>query len=455
MQFVWLWIDDLVGKGLSGFVIAELMYYVTLTLIPMSLPMTILLSSIMLFGNLGENNELLAFKSAGISLFRIMRSLIITVVLICALAFFFSNNVLPFAQLKMKSLLRDIKKTRTELLIQPQIFNNNVGKYSIKVSDQNPKTKMMYNVMIYDHTADLGNQIINLADSGKIHISSNKKYLVIELYNGKRYEDKLEPTKLYTEKTYPTDFHQYKYERILHPIDEFGLKRSDESVWKGHRKMLSVAQLSWTIDSLNTEVDKAKQNTFKTIIRNNLLRKESKKDSLLYQKTPFTPFEIDSLFKSIPLKTQLNAIDLAINFARASKNFVSNSEANVNAKNTWLVSYIVEWHKKFTLSVACLILFFIGAPLGAIIRKGGLGMPVIVSIIFFLIYYVISTIGEKVCLEGNLPAWAGMWASSIILFPIGLFFTYKASRDSNLFNIHAYTLFLNKIKLWFNKRVKK
>ncbi len=452
LQFLWKYIDDLVGKGLELSTIVELLFYSTLNLIPMSLPMAILLSSIMLFGNMGENNELLAFKTAGVPLLKIMSPLIIFIVAVSVGAFFFSNNVMPYSSLKMRSLIKDIQDTRPELSMKPGAFTSNLKDFSIKIARKDNHTKMLYGMMIYDHSNHKGNTIVTVADSGKMYISENKQFMVLDLYSGSRYEDIDEKASSLQNKRLPFERHFYQKETILFSLDGFGLKRKDESLWKDHYQMMNLSQLQFTIDSLGQRLAKKSKEIPSSLLFNNYFRREVKADSLMYSENKIIPLNTDSLFKDLRKESQINAIDLAINFARSVKNYVENTDNDLETRGEWLSRYKIEWHRKYTLSFACFILFFIGAPLGAIIKKGGLGMPVVVSMIFFLLYYVISITGEKIAREGDITPFDGMWVSSFILFPIGLFLTYKASRDSVILDISGYFAFFKKILSVFKKK---
>ncbi len=450
LQFIWKYVDDLVGKGLDFSTIFELIFYFSITFIPMSLPMAILLSSIMLFGNMGENNELLAFKSAGVPLMKIMSSLIILMIVISASAFIFSNNVLPYSALKARALLRDIQKTRPELTLKTGIFTNSLKGYSIKISGKNKKTKMLYDLMIYDHSNRRGNTIINLADSGKMYLSEQKTHMILELYHGSRFEDIKEQNQ--NSKKHPFERHYFDKEILMFPMDGFGLKRNDEDIWKDHHQMMNLEQLDFTIDSISKKLLKKEADIPKTLNINSYFRKEIKEDSLMYLSVNETPVNVDSLFSTLPQKKQVSAADIAINFARSARNYIESIDNDITIRSDWLDLYRVEWHRKFTLSIACLILFFIGAPLGAIIRKGGFGMPVVISILFFIAYHIISVSGEKTIKSGNLEPVIGMWISSAILLPIGLFLTYKASRDSVILNTASYREIFKKVKKLVRKK---
>jgi len=451
LQFIWKYIDDLVGKGLDFWVITELLFYSTLNLVPMALPMAILLSSIMLFGNMGENNELLAFKSAGVPLLKIMSPLIILITAISIGAFFFSNIVMPYASLKTRSMIKDIQDTRPELNLKPGIFINHIPKYNIKISGKNQKSKMLYDIMIYDHTDQKGNRIVNLADSGMMYTSPEKDYMVLELFHGSQYQEIDEPSTNWKNAKVPFERHFYEKETILLGLEGFGLKRNDESIWKDHYQMMNLEQLSFTIDSLGKNLSKREFESKNDLLFNNYFRREVKLDSLMYHSKAIQVINTDSLFATLPKAKQLNAIDLAINYARSVKNYTENTHQDLDSRGQWLSKYKIEWHRKYTLSFACFILFFIGAPLGAIIRKGGLGMPVVVSIIFFLLYYVVSITGEKIAREGDISAFWGMWISALVLFPIGMFLTYKASVDSVILDKSGYEMFFKKIWSFIKK----
>jgi len=451
LQFLWKYIDDLVGKGLDVSVIVELLFYSTLNLIPMSLPMAILLSSIMLFGNMGENNELLAFKSAGVPLLKIMSPLIFFIFFVSIGAFFFSNNIMPYSSLKMRSLIKDIQDTRPELSLKPGVFVSNIKDFSIKIGSKNKETQMLYDMMIYDHASQRGNRIVNLADSGKMYTSENKQYMVLELYNGAYYEEKEEDATNYHNRKLPFEKHFYDKETLLFSLSGFGLKRKDESLWKDHYQMMNLDQLQLTIDSLGTKLSKKAKDTPGSLIFNNYFRREVKADSITYT-SDIIDLDLDSIFYSLNKDAQINSMNLAINFARSVKNYVENTETDLDTRGEWLSRYRIEWHRKFTLSIACIILFFIGAPLGAIIRKGGLGMPVVVSMVFFLLYYIISITGEKIAREGDITPFEGMWISSFVLFPIGLFLTYKASRDAVIIDTSRYVALFKTMVAFFKKK---
>jgi lipopolysaccharide export system permease protein len=456
MQFLWRYIDDLVGKGLESSIIAELLSYASFGLIPMALPLAILLSSIMTFGNLGEHYELTAMKSSGISLYRIMFPLIILTIIISISAFFFSNNILPHTNRKTYALLYDIKNQRPELDIQEGIFNNDLNDYTIKISHRNRETDMMYDFMIYDHTDRRGNTRVTIADSAEMVVTSDKKYLLLTLYNGRGYEE-LKDSRSHGTKTYPMQKNEFEKQRVIIDMSDFEFSRTDDELFKHSYQMKNLSQLSEDVDSLYDALYKRKSGFLKNFFTTNILKydkvvpevdsatitltdeKNKKLDSL-------RQIEIDSFYASLTSPKKRQVLSTAENYAISAKSYVNSVQHDLRSRIKLIKRHEIEWHKKFTLAFACFIFFFIGAPLGAIIRKGGLGLPVVISVVFFIIYYVISLIGEKFVREAILPAWQGMWIASVILLPLGIFLSYKAAHDSVILDIYTYWHFLGKIR---------
>ncbi len=454
MQFLWKYIDDLVGKGLEWTIIAQLMAYASTSIVPMALPLAILLSSIMTFGNLGENYELVALKSSGISLQKIMFPLIIFTVFISISAFYFSNNVMPYTNLKFRTILHDVRNQRPALAIKEGVFYNGITGYSIRIGKKNKEKNMLYNLMIYDHTKKNGNTNVVVADSGVMFMINKDQYLVLKLYHGYKYEEIIEKERTRDTKTFPFQRDRFDEETITFSLNGFGFKRSDESLWKDNFQMLNLRQLDYFIDSLSTAYNNRKNEFEDNIIKYHYFKRINNSDTSLndtislINNTKFKYINIDSAFSKIPIDKQKLIVDMALTYARSSKAYISTTSNDLDYRYEWKNRYYIEWHRKFTLSISCIILFFIGAPLGAIIRKGGLGMPVVVSVLFFILYYIISITGEKFSREGVLPPYEGMWLSSLILLPLGIFLTYKATNDSVILNIDTYFL---PIKNLFNK----
>lgn len=461
MQFLWKYIDDLVGKGLDTKILGEFLLYSSASMVPMALPLAVLLSSLMTFGNLAENLELLAFKSSGVSLSRIMAPLTFVVLAITLLAFVFSNNVMPVSNLKLRALLHDIQRQRPELQIQPGVFDNTMDGYSIRIGDQDNRTNLLKDIWIYDHTDKAGNVSVTVADSGYMKMSNDEKHLVLTLYNGHSYVELQKTKKRNEAKTYPHRRDKFSKQEMLIELTGFGLNRSDYNLWKNSFSMMNLEQLTHMEDSLDGDIEKLKTSVNQSVIRStinkekNNIRKRVDLGSEMEVEEPqpgYFKVDLDSAFNSLTIMEKRRAISQAVNLARSNKSFVSTNSNTVEYKTKRLRRYQIEKHRKYTLSLSCLIFFFIGAPLGAIIRKGGLGMPVIVSVLFFLVWYMISITGEKFVREDMITPTAGMWISTFILVPLGIFLSYKASRDSVIMNIESYFSFLKKSRQWLQKR---
>jgi lipopolysaccharide export system permease protein len=459
MQFLWRYLDDLVGKGLEVNVILELLMYASTSLVPMALPLAILLSSIMTFGNLGEHNELMAIKSAGISLTRIMQPLIIMVIFISIGAFMFSNNVMPYTNLKMQTLLWDVRHQKPEVSVKEGVFSDAIDGYSIKVARKSHKNSMLYDIMIYDHTRNDGNRDVTTADSGTMKMTLDKRYLLLTLYNGTRYLEEVESRKRWEQREFPHEIDHFEEEQLLIDLSGLGFERSDENLFKNSYAMLNIRQLKHNKDSLNKRFQRYEDDMVKNLSKNNYFKQLniSKADSSWYSTDSLsaTSFNIDTLIAHLPQFQKEHAITSAIQFARVAKSYIAGSINEFDHQSRQIKRHEIEWHRKFALSFACILLFFIGAPLGAIIRKGGLGMPVVVSVLFFVIYYVINISGEKSAKIGAWPAWLGMWLSGFVFLPLGVFLTYQATHDSTIMNVTTYFDGIKKIGSYVNKLSKK
>jgi lipopolysaccharide export system permease protein len=461
MQFLWKYIDDLIGKGLDFDVISEFLLYTSASLVPMAMPLAVLLASLMTFGNLAENLELLAFKSSGISLVRIMAPVMIISAVISIGAFLFANYVMPVTNLKMRSLLYDIQQQRPELTIKPGVFDNTLEGYSIRIGSRDGKTNLLKDILIFDHTLKQGNIKVTTADSGYMKMSADEKHLLLTLYNGRTWEEmQKEKKENKNVKSYPLQRHHFEEQEMIIEMIGFGLNRTDENLFRNAYSMLNIGQLKHFEDSLIGDLDTMLIN-FNTTLEKTLVEKPKK---LLIKRNRILP---DSVLASMPredlvilklnvdtLYAQLNnlekrrAVTQAINYARSNKSITTSNAGSGDWKLSKLRRYQIEIQRKYTLSLLCIIFFFIGAPLGAIIRKGGLGMPVIVSVLLFLIYYVISMIGEKFVRESILPPFAGMWISTFLTVPISVLLTYKAANDSVIMNVETYFLWAR--EFWQN-----
>jgi lipopolysaccharide export system permease protein len=450
MMFIFKYIDDFVGKGLSSSILFELFFYFSLTTVPMALPLAILLSSLMTFGNLGEHFELTALKSAGLSLGQIMKPLIITILIISFSAFLFSNYILPFTNLKAGSLLFDVRTSKPSLMFKDGVFNNSIDNFSIRVTKKDKDGKTLHGILIYDHTEMQGNNFVLIAKKGKMEESPDKSYMLLHLYDGASYKEvKRNPQN--TDEKHPLLRDTFKERIVRFDMSGFKLSRTKEELFKSHAQMLNLSQLGELIDSVYLDKDKALNNFSEQIQKIHYPR-----TSRLLTQINNTQFksEDDSInvfisFAMLPKHTQLSIIESAASITRSSKAYSESTSDDMENKDYYISKYKAEWHRKFTLSIACIVLFFIGAPLGAIIRKGGLGMPVVVSVIFFIVFHILSITGEKLSLEGSIPSVVGMWMATVILLPIGVFLTYKATADSSLFDINAY---ISPIQKLLNKK---
>jgi len=458
MQFLWVYLDDLVGKGLEFMIILELMLYAASHLVPLALPLSMLLASIMTFGSLGENNELLAMKAAGISLIRFMKPLIYLSIFISAFAFYFSTRVLPVTNRKFGALLYSVRTQRPELIVKEGIFSNEVDGFSIKVGHKNNEGDKLYDIMIYDHRDNKGNTNITVADSGTMKITEDKKYMVMTLYSGESYRES--ETKDKRKNTgHPHQREKFAVQVFRTPLRGMDFQRRDEESFRNNYKAMPLSQLTHNTDSIAESIDKRRErHSLKMRYITPLNRKvlSYTNDSVNIPEPKMNKFiDVDSLITSMDYRSKQKVFAEALKNARSNRQNIQEAKDDIVVNSRWLNKYKNEWHRKFTWSVACLIFFFIGAPLGAIIRKGGLGMPLVISVVLFIFYYIVSMIGEKFAREGVFPIWEGMWLSTFIFLPAGIFLTYKAANDSVILNITSYFDFFGKIMKWLKLSNKK
>ena len=443
MQFLWLYIDELVGKGLSLKIILEFLGWGSITMLPLSLPLATLLSAMMTLGTLGENNELLAIKAAGISLQRIFIPLGCACMVISIGAFFVSNDLMPIAYNKIYQLREDIGKTKEEIKIPTKTFYNGIDGYILRVEDRNDETGIMHGVMVYNHTKNKGNTSLTLADSAMMKMSKDKSYLSFILYDGSNYEEtnnkKYRDTTLQLQKI---DFHK---QELIIPLENYAFQKSDTSRFKDQVKSMNLGQLQYSQDSIGTLNAEGKAKNIKALQSSRSLRYNSQLDTAAKEakKTPFiredtgTWSDIDKEIAAVE-KARNNADDLEM---------ALNSYSRERYHHTFTLRLIdIEIFKKFALSIACFIFFFIGAPLGAIIRKGGLGVSAIISVLFFVAYWVIDISGTKLARDGAVGAFHGVFFSSYVLLPTGLFLTWKAVNDSTFFNLDSIKNEFRKLK---------
>jgi lipopolysaccharide export system permease protein len=450
MQFLWVYLDELVGKGLGFGVIMEFILYTMALLMTNALPLAMLLASIMTFGDLGENNELLAMKAAGISLYRIMKPVIVLSILLSIGAFYFSNQVIPVAFKKLYALMYSIRELRPEIVVKEGVFTNEIEGFSIKVGRKSRNGDMLYDIMIYDHRDQRGNDNVILADSGRMKITKDKKYMMLNLYAGHAYSE-LE-SKDRRNKTYPSRIDKFKEETIYTPLLGMELERRDESVVRGKDKALNNSQILVYQDSIRKEIDR--QRTQYALGLNYIqplatsIMQMTRKDTVEIAPIKLEHYiDIDSLVANANYTIKQEMIGRALNSARGNIRAIQTEDDGLSISIRALNRFGIEWHKKYTFALACIIFLFIGAPLGAIIRKGGLGMPLVISVVLFIFYWIMSTTGEKFARESVSSVWHGVWFTSLIFLPAGLYLTYKAANDSIVFNIDAYIEFFRKLGL--------
>ncbi|HUS03430.1 MAG TPA: LptF/LptG family permease [Chitinophagaceae bacterium] len=443
MQILWKYIDDLVGKGLEFIILLKFLLYASATLVTLALPIAILLSSIMTFGKLGESFELVAIKSSGISLLRFMRPLFFVALVLCFITFLFANYIIPVANLKFAVIYNDIYRKSPAFDLKNGVFYNGFKGYSIKVAEKAKDKTTLKNILIYEQSSGPQDNTV-ISEKGTMKMSADKKFLEFKLQNGYRYEEKGDMTGLKNEFT-RLNFKEYNK---LFDLGQLDIQFTPDSFYKNNFKMQTLRQLDVVLDSVSkykNKVGKKTQTDLSPYFAYNAYKKTAIKNTAFEKKmvSTFDALIPDSL-KTIVDQVALNAVTSSINILQ-----LTNYDYQSNADSIrWI---LIEWHRKFSLSVACLVLLFIGAPLGSIIRRGGLGMPILVALIFFTIFHLLNTFGEKLVRQEVLTPMTGMWLPVMVLFPIGVFLTYKATRDSQLFNKEAYYRLLRRISGIFKK----
>ena len=454
MQFLWRYIDDLVGKGLSIDVIGELFFYAALTMVPMALPLAILLASLMIFGNLGEKFELTAMKASGISLLKVMSPLIILISFIAVGAFFFQNNVLPVAQTKMWTLLYSMRQKSPELEIPEGVFYTQIPGYNFYVESKDRDSGTLFNLMIYDVSRGFDNARVILADSGHLKSADDKAHLFLQLYNGEQFEN-LPQSGSYSQSSQPYRSENFDLKEILLAFDA-NFTRMDEAGMRNQYVGKNMTQLQATIDSVGLRVDsigavyakeiKERPYINVTPVSTRLVNGKAVEEVRIpYPAASVRSYNIDSVFYADLHRTR-NYLTGAIRRVQTIKQEYEFRSFVMEEDRATIRRHGIEMHRKFTLSFACLVFFFIGAPLGAIIRKGGIGTPLVISVLLFIFYYIIDNTGFKFARDGKTAVWEGVWLSSFVLLPLGVFLTYKAMRDSAVLNGDAYKNFFRRLR---------
>lgn len=463
MNFVWRYIDELVGKGLEPSAIAELLMYATMNMIPMGLPLAILLATIMAMGNLGENHELLAMKSAGMSLRRIMAPLFFVIGLIAVGSFFLINDLVPHANKQMYTMLYNIKQQRPSLEFQDGLFFNGINGIGIRVDKQDPDTKLLTGVLIYDNRSQNNDVTTTIADSGYIRFSADKRYLMITLMNGESFErTSANASGGQTKDISRLRLSKFSHQEIQVSMDDANAQQLSKDALNGNPITMDMRDLERHIDTLDRQVNKLAISTYNPLLREHIFAQDpdgiAPVDSLEVDRSHkiYQADFIDSLAK-LDTRTKNRIYKRAYDDANISGSGSSSIQEEDKATQALVQLYRSnnEWHRKLTLPVSILIFFLIGAPLGAIIRKGGLGMPIVISLIFFVVYYIISISGEKYAREGEWTSLLGMWIPIMILTPLALILMYKANNDSPLFSFDWYREGIKRIRKKLSRKRKK
>ncbi|MDO4319616.1 MAG: LptF/LptG family permease [Bacteroidales bacterium] len=458
MQFLFRMIDDLVGKGLSFDVLGELFFYAALTMVPTALPLAVLLASLMVFGNLGEKLELTAMKAAGISLFRIMRPLIVLMVLISIGAFFFQNNVLPVAQSRMWTLMFSVRQKTPEVEIPERSFYDEIPGMNLYIDHKNPETGMLYGMIIYDISRGTDNTRVILADSGRFSFTRDKTRLFLELHSGEMFENLNDNSMgVGTSGYMPFRREQFTQKEVYFAFDA-NFNRMDEGGIRSQYVGQNVSQLRHSIDSIGERVDSIGTVYADELLATPYVGHASRRiytDTAGHRVREVRPLpeyhagvsevNLDSVFAKPSVSLAKSYVNQAISDSKRSRQEFEYRALMLTEQAKLMRRHDIEMQRKFTLSFAILVFFFIGAPLGAIIKKGGLGTPLVISVFLFIIYFIFDNTGYKMARDGKLEVWQGMWLSTVALLPLGIFFTIKAVDDSAVFNWDAYKLFFARL----------
>ena len=440
MQFLWLYVDELVGKGIPMDVLAKFFYFTALTLVPKSLPLAVLLAALITFGNFGERVELTAMKAAGIPLVRVMRPLIAFSIGLGMVSFYFQNVTIPYANLQLQTLLISMKQKSPELEIPEGAFYDGIENYNLYVKKKDNTTGMLYGVVIYNMSNGFENATILKADSGRLETTADKQHLKFILYHGEQFEN-LKDGQI-NSKNIPYRREQFGEKTMLIEFNN-DFDMMDGSFLSGNAMNKNMAQLAHDVDSLTTQQDSIGRAYYGQLKSNSyasykLTKSDTAKLAKHIEEERMTRINVDSLFYSATRNQQQE-------WLKDGQSRIGNLKSETALKSKTVFSadrnirvHRLEWLYKITMSLACLVFFLIGAPLGAIIRKGGLGMPIVVSVLTFIVYYIIDNSGYKLAKEGEVPVWWGRWVSTFVLGPLGIFLTYQANRDSGVFNPDLY-----------------
>lgn len=440
MQFTWRYIDELIGKGLSLDILGQFFWYMGITLIPMSLPLAILLASLITFGNMGEQLELLSMKAAGVPLVRIMRPILMLVIVFTGMSFYFQNKTAPDAQISLRTLLFSMKQAQPAVEIPEGVFYNEIPNLNLYVQRKNAETGMLYQTIIYKTDQGFDRAQIVLADSGRLEMTADKLHLRLDLWNGEQFENlQSQGMSMMQSANVPFDRETFAYKRFLIDFDS-NFAMMDKNMLRDMPQAKSMWEIEASVDSMNAELDSIGKIYYRDVSQRWFDKRiMSKKTAATLRAAKPLPF--DSILARTSPSDVRTARQMALNTVRLVNSELEWKSLAAQTGDNQIRRHWVEWHQKMTLSLACLLFFFIGAPLGAIIRKGGLGLPAVISVLIFIFYYIINTSGMKMARDGSWNMVYGMWISSVVLLPFGVFLTYKANKDSVVFNAEMYLNF--------------
>ncbi|MDP2176530.1 MAG: LptF/LptG family permease [Bacteroidota bacterium] len=445
MLFLWKYIDDLIGKGLEWHVVARLLFYSMADLIPMALPLAVLLSSLMTYGNLSESYELVALKASGISIYRALRPVFIVIIILALVTFYVSNIVIPKANLEAKSLLWDIRNKKPAFDIKEGLFYNGIDNYQIKIGKKDKDNETIHDVLIYEIKPGYSQLNIVRADKGLMKLSDDKRLLYFTLYDGVRYEEMVDDAKYST--NFPATTTYFDQQKMTFDLSDLDLKMTDKELFKGSAVMMNIKELNEAIDSCKREIKK-QTNSVRDYIRPYYINP----NTVSVGNTLDSPsLALDSIVLNFSKENRYALLESALNSSRNLRSLIESTTSQLEGIKKEVKIYEIKWHEKFTLSFVLIVLFVMSAPLGTIIRKGGIGVPMIFSIVMFILYYVINMIGFKMGREGIVPEWLGAWMSSIILLPLGIFILTKAAKESALLDKEKYQKVFVSLMRWFTK----
>ena len=447
MLFLWKYIDDLVGKGLEWHVVARLLFFSLADLVPMALPLAVLLSSLMTFGNLSESYEMVALKASGVSIYRALMPAFLVIVFLSLLTFYVSNIVIPKANLEAKSLLWDIRNKKPAFDIKEGVFYNGIEGYQIKIGSKDKDNETIRDVLIYENKPGYSELSIVRAESGVMKLSDDKRLLYFTLFKGTRYEELVDNANY--QKTLPSTVTFFDEQKITFDLSDLDLKQTDKELFKGSAVMMNINELQYAIDSSRKEIRKRQTTT------RDYLRPYYPDPKLLMQGANVKDSPVlvnDTVILNFSKENRFNILELALGSTRNLKSIIESSAQQLQDIKNDDRMFTIKWHEKFTLSFVLIVLFLLAAPLGTIIRKGGLGMPMVVSIVMFILYYVINMIGIKMGREGVLPEWAGAWLASLLLLPVGIFVLNRAANESAIFDKEKYQKIIERVNQWLIKK---